>query len=159
MRLLVLGSAGQVGERLVAEALEQGHVVTAFTSHVSRAGALRPRLRTVTGDLRDPGAVSAALADREAVLWAPGDVPVLRETELSDAARTVTAALHAPIPVSRSSRYLNAYIDFSPRGFSANAPPIRSLPARWRRRSTCQPPSGLRRPSTRALSVSIALIA
>lgn len=93
MRLLVLGAAGKVGARVVTQALDQGHEVTSFTSHVSRDDGAHRRLRTVSGDMRDQGAVAAALAGREAVLWAPDDILLSRETELSDEARTLTAAM------------------------------------------------------------------
>jgi putative NADH-flavin reductase len=98
MKLLVLGAGGEVGRRLVIEALERGHEVTAFSSRPARDAAPRKRLRNLTGDMRDGGAVEAALAGREAVLWAPGDIRVPLETELSDDARSVTAAMerHGP---------------------------------------------------------------
>jgi uncharacterized protein YbjT (DUF2867 family) len=45
MRLLVLGPTRGVGRRLVAEALDQGHEVTALTSHWLRDEAGKERAK------------------------------------------------------------------------------------------------------------------
>ena len=94
----MLGAGGEVGGRLVTEALERGHEVTAVSSRPVRDEPPRARLRNLSADMRDSLAVEAALAGREAVLWAPGDIRVPLETELSDGARSVTAAMerHGP---------------------------------------------------------------
>jgi putative NADH-flavin reductase len=98
MKLVVLGAGGEMGGRLVTEALERGHEVTAVSSRPARDEASRVRLRNLTADVRDSAAVESALAGREAVLWAPGDIRVPGETELSDDAVSVTAAMerHGP---------------------------------------------------------------
>jgi putative NADH-flavin reductase len=91
MRLLVVGAAGKVGERLVAEALEQGHDVTSF-ARLGISGARLGRLQAFTGDTRDRALVERALAGQEAVLWAPGALPPIR-TEMSDSVQTIKDAM------------------------------------------------------------------
>ncbi len=91
MRLLVFGASGTAGRRLVTAALEQGHDVTAFT-YLGLPGARPGRLHTLIGDFRDRELVESSLADREAVLWAPGAL-VPQDNALSDGVRTVTSAM------------------------------------------------------------------
>jgi putative NADH-flavin reductase len=91
MRLLIVGAAGKVGERLVAEALEQGHEVTAF-ARLGVPGARHGRLQTLTGDMGDRRLVEKALAGREAVLWAPGALPTT-EAERSKGVQTLKDAM------------------------------------------------------------------
>jgi putative NADH-flavin reductase len=96
MRLLVVGAGGKVGERLVAEALERGHEVTAF-SRLGVSGARNGRLQTLTGDVRDRGLVEKALAGQQAVLWAPGAMPPT-QTERSEGVQTLKDAMEARGP-------------------------------------------------------------
>jgi putative NADH-flavin reductase len=87
MRLLVVGAAGKVGERLVVEALEQGHDVTSF-ARLGIPETRHGRLQAFTGDTRDRALVERALTDQEAVLWAPGALPPIK-TERSEGVQTV----------------------------------------------------------------------
>jgi putative NADH-flavin reductase len=97
MRLLVFGAAGKVGERLVVEALGQGHDVTAF-ARLGISGARHGRLQTLTGDMRDRALVERALAGQEAVLWAPGSLPPIR-TERSEGVQTIKDAMERRGPL------------------------------------------------------------
>jgi putative NADH-flavin reductase len=96
MRLLVVGAAGKVGERLVAEALERGHEVTAF-SRLGVSGPRHGRLRTLTGDMRERALVEGALAGQDAVLWAPGATPPT-QTERSEGVQTLKDAMETQGP-------------------------------------------------------------
>jgi putative NADH-flavin reductase len=97
MRLVLFGAAGDVGERLVAEALGQGHEVTGF-AHLGVPKVRHGRLQILTGDMRDPAVVEAALAGREAALWTPAGVWLPREDQVSEGVRTLTSAMerHGP---------------------------------------------------------------
>jgi putative NADH-flavin reductase len=92
MRLLVFGASGRVGERLVAEAVEQGHDVTTF-GRLCPSAAKGERLRALTGVMRDRGLLESALAGQDAVIWTPGGVFLETAAELSDDVRTMTAAM------------------------------------------------------------------
>lgn len=71
MKLVIFGATGLLGQRLVEQALAQGHHVTAF----ARNAALlpdRPRLHAFEGNVLDPERVTAALNGQEAAIVALG---------------------------------------------------------------------------------------
>jgi putative NADH-flavin reductase len=70
--LLLLGATGLTGRQLLAQALEQGHEVTALVRDPGKLSAEHPRLRTVVGSATDPAVVDDALEGRDAVLCALG---------------------------------------------------------------------------------------
>lgn len=67
MKIALIGATGQVGSRVLAEALGRGHQVTAIAR---QAGALEQRagLRTVALDVTDGEGLAAALAGHDAVV-------------------------------------------------------------------------------------------
>ncbi len=71
MKIIVFGATGGTGKEIVRQAIEQGHMVTAF---VRNASALTPQenLKIVTGDIFDPASVHAAMGGSRAVLSALG---------------------------------------------------------------------------------------
>lgn len=68
--ILVYGASGDVGSRLVNEALRRNHPVTAVTRDASRVRGNRRNLTVVEGDLLDPGSVRQLIAGRDVVLLA-----------------------------------------------------------------------------------------
>jgi putative NADH-flavin reductase len=72
MKLLVFGATGGTGRRLVQQALQQGHVVTAFARDPSKIRLAHENLRVVRGDILKPESVESAVAGQEAVLSALG---------------------------------------------------------------------------------------
>ncbi|SED22443.1 NAD(P)H-binding [Nocardioides exalbidus] len=64
MRVLVVGASRGTGAELVAELVERGHVVTAFSR---QPGTHPDGVRTVTGDVLDADAVAKALVGQDAV--------------------------------------------------------------------------------------------
>lgn len=66
MHLTIFGGTGGVGSRLVAQALDDGHGVTAFVR--DPGGLSRPEATVVAGQLDDYGAVEQAIAGADAVL-------------------------------------------------------------------------------------------
>ena len=72
MHVTIFGASGGVGRHLVAQALDQGHTVSAFTRDGARWGKVRAGLRIVEGDVLDERAVREAIAGSDAVLCALG---------------------------------------------------------------------------------------
>ena len=72
MKLLVFGASGGTGSRLVQQALEQGHVVTAFARDPAKIQLTHANLHVVRGDIQQPDSVDAAMTGQEAVISALG---------------------------------------------------------------------------------------
>lgn len=72
MKLLVFGASGGTGSRLVQQALEQGHMVTAFARDPAKILVTHANLRVVRGDILDSDSVDAAVAGQDGVLSALG---------------------------------------------------------------------------------------
>ncbi len=75
MKLLIFGATGGTGRALVQQALEQGHVVTAFARNPSKISAVHSNLHIVKGDILDYASVEAAVHGQDAVLSALGIRP------------------------------------------------------------------------------------
>jgi putative NADH-flavin reductase len=72
MKVVIFGASGQTGRELVTQALELGHVVTAFARRPETLGGADGRVRVVQGDIVDVAAVTRAVEGQEAVLSALG---------------------------------------------------------------------------------------
>jgi len=72
MKLLVFGATGGTGGRLVQQALDQGHVVTAFARDPAKIHLVHDNLRVVRGDILQPDSVDTAVAGQDAVVSALG---------------------------------------------------------------------------------------
>ena len=71
--VLVLGATGGTGRQVVAQALEQGHVVTAFLRDASKLSFTSDRLRVVIGLVTDDEpALTMAVRGQDAVISALG---------------------------------------------------------------------------------------
>ena len=51
MKILIIGAAGMIGQRILAEALSRGHEVTAIVRDPSRLNTEHERLHAVVGDI------------------------------------------------------------------------------------------------------------
>jgi putative NADH-flavin reductase len=72
MKLLILGPTGRLGQQLIAQALEQGHEVTAFARSPGKIAQASDRLRVVQGDVLHSQSVDAAAQGKDAVISALG---------------------------------------------------------------------------------------
>lgn len=77
MKIIVFGANGPTGRLLTSQALDQGHVVTAFTRNPTTFPINHPRLLVADGDVRDADAVTTAVGGHDVVLSALG-VPFSR---------------------------------------------------------------------------------
>ncbi len=72
MKAIIVGSTGSVGRKLVRQALEMGHEVTAFTRDSSKLEVVHDNLRIVQGDVLHLPGLEKAMKGQEAVLCAIG---------------------------------------------------------------------------------------
>ncbi|MFD3589271.1 NAD(P)-dependent oxidoreductase [Streptomyces sp. NPDC058683] len=68
MKLVVFGANGPTGRQVTAQAIAEGHTVTAVTRHPEEFPLRDPRLRVAGADVLDPGAVERAVAGQDAVI-------------------------------------------------------------------------------------------
>ena len=93
MKLLVIGAAGGTGEEVVAQALGQGHDVTALVHHGEKYDAPL-RVHVVTGDVLNPQTLDKAMPGQDAVIDALGGHTPWKDTGLErDAARNVIESM------------------------------------------------------------------
>jgi putative NADH-flavin reductase len=72
MKIMLIGSTGMIGSRIMNEALSRGHHVTSLMRDTSRTGEMKPGLEYVTGDIFNPESVAEAAVDHDAVVSAYG---------------------------------------------------------------------------------------
>src|SRR3954471_22801221 len=70
MKLIVFGASGQRGTRLVTEALDRGHDVTAVARDASRLDDRDGRVRTASADATLPDSVAAVSGGHEVAVSA-----------------------------------------------------------------------------------------
>lgn len=68
MKITVLGAAGNVGRRVVAEALDRGHEVSAVVRNSADIAELPPAAKTQTGDATDAADVAKLTAGQDVVV-------------------------------------------------------------------------------------------
>ncbi|MFY0252523.1 NAD(P)-dependent oxidoreductase [Chitinophaga sp. 30R24] len=72
MQLLIFGATGGTGQQLVAQALQQGHTITAFVRTPVKMTIQHPRLTIIQGDVMDYKSVEKVMPGHDAVLSALG---------------------------------------------------------------------------------------
>ena len=82
-RLLVLGATGGTGQHVVAQALQQGHVVTAFVRDPAKLQTRHERLHVTVGPmLESAGALEQTMKDQDVVISALGRGRLLKSDHL-----------------------------------------------------------------------------
>src|SRR5829696_6094888 len=72
MKLLIFGASGKTGQHLVSQALEQGHMVTAFARTPAKIKLQHQNLHVVQGNIADFSLVESAVKGQDVVLSALG---------------------------------------------------------------------------------------
>jgi putative NADH-flavin reductase len=94
MRLTIFGATGGTGLQLAAQALDQGHEVTAVVRDPSRLTVTdNDRLRVVTADVSDPVAIAPAIDGADAVITALGTRGRGPTTLCGDAGKAIIEAM------------------------------------------------------------------
>jgi putative NADH-flavin reductase len=95
MRFLILGATGGTGTRLVEQALERGHLVTALVRSAPGLTIRHERLTIQAGDPTRPEVLSRLLPGQDAVLSSLGTRDLRPTTVRADSARAAVAAMPA----------------------------------------------------------------
>jgi uncharacterized protein len=92
MKLIMFGSTGMIGSRILNEALQRGHTLTAITRDPSRFPVSHENLTVVAGDALDPASVANLAKGHDAALSAMGPGSSSAET-IVQAAQALTDGL------------------------------------------------------------------
>lgn len=68
MKVIIFGATGGTGRELVSQALEQGHLVTAFVRNPAKLGQQHDNLQAIKGDVLDYESVEQAIGGQDAVM-------------------------------------------------------------------------------------------
>src|SRR5690349_14079400 len=96
MKLVVFGATGNVGRRVVAEALRRGHDVVGVVRDPAAVQSPDPRVTLVQGDATDPQSVARVARGADAVVSAISPRPNARglaAPSLPENARALIAGL------------------------------------------------------------------
>ncbi|MFF3318911.1 NAD(P)-dependent oxidoreductase [Streptomyces sp. NPDC003035] len=94
MRITVVGAAGMAGSRVVSEAIDRGHEVTAVLRR-SRPDALPAGVTAVRGDVTDVGRMTDLFAGADAVVGATRPAPGSESTVTATTAALLDAVAAA----------------------------------------------------------------
>jgi uncharacterized protein len=90
MKIAVIGATGNIGSRIVREALDRHHEVTAVGRHPERLDLRDAKLSTAAADVTAADQVTKVVAGHDAIVCAVGPAPDgSQPTLLVDAARAV----------------------------------------------------------------------
>ncbi|MEU7579689.1 NAD(P)H-binding protein [Streptomyces sp. NPDC041068] len=95
MKLTVFGATGGVGQEIVRQALTAGHQVTAVVRDPARFTVTGKGLEVFPADVRDPEALRAAVAGRDAVLSGLGARTRADTGVVTELTRSVVRAMDA----------------------------------------------------------------
>jgi putative NADH-flavin reductase len=93
MKLVIFGATGTVGRQVVAQALEQGHTVTAFARNLAKLDIQHPQLGFAQGDVMDASAVEQVIRGQDAVVCVLGAGKQLKSTIRSEGTRQIIQAM------------------------------------------------------------------
>ena len=110
MHIGVIGATGTIGSRIVTEALDRGHQVTAFSRDVSSRQENRENIRWKQVDVTETGSVAAVLPGLDVLIsgFGPGNAA-------SDPADAVARAIADPGIYARTATALLTALEGFPR--------------------------------------------
>jgi putative NADH-flavin reductase len=101
MKIAIVAAAGRIGSRLVQEALDRGHEVTAIVRDPAKVTIQNPRLTVVQGDALNVDSLVKAISGHEAVVsaYSPGFGPNDDQSLFSTAGHNLVEAVkQADVP-------------------------------------------------------------
>jgi uncharacterized protein len=130
MKIAIVGATGMIGSKLLEEAVDRGHVVTAVSRHATKLPA-HDRVRPVEADVNDTEALADAFSGQDAILhaFAPPRLSVAERVEQQRAgtrsiiAAAKSAGVHRVLAVGGAGT-----LEVSPGVTNADRP---EFPASW----------------------------
>ena len=106
----IVGATGNIGQRVLNEAVARGHHVTAFTRDASQITSTQPNVTWQSLDIFDSTAIAAALPGMDVLLscYQPGNAA----TDFND---TVARSIADPTVYASAARSLLSALDTHPR--------------------------------------------
>ena len=93
MKIALFGASGNIGPRLLQEALARGHELTAIVRDPGQLDQAHPRLKAVKGDILNPAEVALTAAGHDAVISAYELGPDGNPQNIAEAARSLLAGV------------------------------------------------------------------
>ncbi|AFY56852.1 putative NADH-flavin reductase [Rivularia sp. PCC 7116] len=93
MNLLIFGATGSVGCLVVEQALEKGHMVTAFVRNPEKLDIKHENLQVVKGDVMDTNSVEKAVQGKDAVVCVLGAGKKTKGTIRSEGTQQIIKAM------------------------------------------------------------------
>jgi len=93
MKIVIFGASGKTGIRLVFQALEKGHQVTAFARVATKVTIQHKNIMIVEGDIQNLESVKKAIEGQDVVISALGVNTRKRNTILSDGTKVILRAM------------------------------------------------------------------
>jgi len=93
MKIVVFGASGRMGIKVVEQALEAGHIVTAFLRTPSKIVLQHPKLTLFQGDVMDAAAVENVIAGQEVMFSVLGPTRPPVSNMMETAAKNIVVAM------------------------------------------------------------------
>jgi len=93
MKLTIFGSTGPTGQKVVKQALEQGHDVTAFARSPEKFDQKHEKLKVIKGDVLDYASVEGAIRGQDAVLCTIGLPPTAKSNLRANGTKNIIRAM------------------------------------------------------------------
>ena len=93
MKLVIFGATGSIGCQVVNQALEQGHIVTAFARNPANLNIQHPNLKRFQGDVLELSSVEQAVRGQDAVVCVLGSGKKLTGTVRSEGTKQIIRAM------------------------------------------------------------------
>jgi putative NADH-flavin reductase len=93
MRIAIFGATGRTGILTVYQALDKGHIVTAYARNPSKVTITHRNITVIQGELSDYERIKEAVAGQDAVICTLGVYSRKPSTILSDGTRNIVKAM------------------------------------------------------------------
>ncbi len=93
MKILIIGSTGGTGRRLVLQGCDAGHTVTAMARNPEEMVIRHQNLSVIQGDVLKPETLDEAIKGQDAVLSALGTKNLSKSSIISDGTKNVITAM------------------------------------------------------------------